>query len=123
MGNPKQEAVLAAKKAGEKIEAPVQLTAPAVSKLISSGVYKLSYDGKGVQTASASNSNPDSTWVNFDILTTGDKKVGYFHIHPDKRKRCGYASGNLRIDDESSFGNYMVGRATDWQWLCDWLNK
>jgi len=123
MGNPKQEAALAARKAGQKIEAPVQLTAPAVSKLISSGVYALSYDEQGVQKASASNSNPDSTWVNFDITTTGGKKVGYFHIHPDKSKKCGYASGNLRMNDDSSFGSYMVGRATDWQWLCNSLNQ
>jgi hypothetical protein len=123
MGDPKKEAALAARKAGQKIERPVQLTAPAVSKLIQNGVYKLAYDGQGLQQAGASNSNPDSTWINFNITTTGGKKVGYFHIHPDKRKKCGYASGNLRIDDDSSFGNYLVGRATDWQWVCDWLNE
>lgn len=122
MGNPKHEAALAARKRGEKIEGPTLLTQPAVAKLLRDGLYTLEYDNQGVQKAGASNSNPDSTWVNFDISNGQGTKVGYFHIHPDKRKKCGYASGNLRMLDDSSFGSYMVGRATDWQWLCDQLN-
>ncbi len=123
MGDPKKDATLAARRRGEKIEAPIQLTSPAVAKLLSSGVYMLKYDGKGQQKAGPSNSNPDSIWVNFDICNAQGNVVGHYHIHPDKRKRFGYASGNLRLKDESSFGSYMVGRATDWQWLCDDLNR
>ena len=121
MGDPKTEAFLAARKAGVKIDRPVKLTEPALAKLITDGVYMLTYDGQGLQKAGPSNSNPDSTWYNFNIANTAGQTVGHFHIHPDKRKKCGYASGNMRLNDDSSFGSYLVGRATDWQWVGDWL--
>jgi hypothetical protein len=94
-----------------------------VVKNIQGGVYKIVYDQAGLQHADSSNSNPDSTWYHFDIMNTAGQKVGYFHVHPDDRKKCGYASGNLRMFNASAASaqgrDQIIGRALDWQYLCD----
>ena len=119
----KQNAALAARKKGIPIERPKQLTQIAVAKLIGDGVYSVIYDGEGIQKADASSSNPNSTWYAFDIKTASDKIVGEYHVHPRVGPGASYASGNLRLKDDSSFGQYIVGRATDWKWLCDDISK
>lgn len=94
-----------------------KLAVDTVVKFISDGTYVVKYRGNGLQQASSSNSNPDSTWYEFDIKNKGGDVVGEYHIHPYGVGK--FASGNLRIKDSSAFGNYMVGRATDWQPLCN----
>lgn len=94
-----------------------KLAVDSVAKFIADGTYVVTYNGNGLQQAGASNSNPDSTWYEFTIKNKGGNVVGEYHIHPYGVGK--FASGNLRIKDSSAFGNYMVGRATDWQPLCN----
>ena len=101
---------------GEKRERQPKLDKSAVETLIRDGLYKVTYDNQGLQKAGPSVSNPDSVWFNFNILNRNDGPVGYYHIHPTSFGR--FHSGNLRMLDNSSFGNYTVGQARDWIELC-----
>jgi hypothetical protein len=100
-----------------------KLAVDSVAKFISDGTYVVTYDGTGLQQAGPGNSNPDSTWYEFTIKNKGGDVVGEYHIHPTGPGGKFFASGNLRIKDSSSFGNYIVGRATDWRPLCDSVKK
>ena len=95
--------------------APVP-TASAVKGEIDGGRYTVTYDGTGLQHAGPSNSNPDSTWYAFTVKGAAGKVIGEYHIHP---KAGGFASGNLKVPFGTSGFMSSVGRATDWQWLCD----
>ena len=82
------------------------------------GRYKVVYDGKGLQRAGATNSNPDCTWYNFLVYSSADKEIGHYHVHPRSSGK-GYASGNLSVNTSGAFGSAIIPQARDWQWLCD----
>jgi hypothetical protein len=121
MGDERQEANLARRKSGKPMKLEPQLGQPAVALLISQGKYVVLYDGNGLQTSDSDAPGEKSTWYNFNITTVAGKAMGYYHVHP--KRSGGYASGNLRMNDSSSFGSYNVGRAWDWRNLCKALEK
>lgn len=82
--------------------------------MIITGQYRILYDGRGLQSGNG------STWYAFQIVAPDGKVIGEYHIHP--RRGGGFASGNLRLFANNSFGEVLIGRATDWQWLCDHVN-
>lgn len=78
----------------------------------------LVYRKNGLQK---NNGYQKSEWYEYDILDKSDKVIGEYHIHPDRNKWCGYASGNLRLKCKGSFGSAVIGSARSWQDLCEWV--
>ncbi|MCO6456468.1 MAG: hypothetical protein J5I93_14320 [Pirellulaceae bacterium] len=101
-----------------------------VTKLIRNGTYRVVYDGNGVQS-NPSGPRSNLTWYAFDIIDQDNHTIGEYHIHPDQRKRCGFASGNLRLfykrvspgrgklPPSESKQSAAILTAPKWQWLCD----
>ena len=95
---------------------PEKLSNYSVCENFKNGLWVVKYDGQGLQQASVTTSNPESTWYNFIISNKAGDVVGNYHIHPSGIR---FFSGNLRILTNNSFGNYIVGQARDWIFLCN----
>jgi hypothetical protein len=87
-----------------------------VVSMIITGQYQIVYDGKGLVTWKTASGT--STGYKFNVIAQG-KIIGEYHIHPNRNRRFPWASGNFRLFVDNSFGSALIGRATDWQWLCD----
>jgi hypothetical protein len=83
--------------------------------MVITGQYRIIYDGRGLQ--SSDKGAQYSEWYAFQIIAPNGQVIGEYHIHPGRHG--GFRSGNLRLFANNSFGEVLIGRATDWQWLCD----
>jgi len=101
-----------------------------IVSLIITGQYTFRYDKKGLKSSRSGGRLTE--WYAFEIIAPNGKVIGEYHIHPGRRKGE-YWSGNLRLwtsipsafdtQEGRDHGIVVIGRATDWQWLCDYLNK